>query len=263
MHPHMDKPHSLENITAFINRNIVPASFARLACGDGRYDGDQSKESTRIFGEDMGALAALWKAGNYTSVEDCVRDYRIAKAKVLKNFGTETPEEATLYLHTDGHGDEAHGVYGCGHMKNLANGKHAEMYGLDGVPMNELFQYVLKNANPVVTNLKGDHKEEMVILVHGTDGQVPNHSVRSQDPETGEMHFVVDIDRVNEYYRKLAEVLGNEKITPKALQDAYLNQQGVTAGILAGGKPVVHVAMNAEGKAESITFDDNDVPAIQ
>ncbi len=253
---------SLETIKSFAERNVVAATVETLACGDGRYTKDQNPGGLRMFGGDMGALAAYWqagkKAGRFTSHKDiatCIRDYKEAKVKVLKGYEITGPGADTLYFHTDSHGDEINGKYGCGHMKNLTNGVHKEDYDAEGEDMEALFAYVRdpKNEiNHVVTKLEGVHAEGAVILVKGEGNTVPNHTVRSLDPETGDMNFVVDIDRVKEFFNRMSTALHQSNISADELMGAYIRQQNVTAGILAPNMQMAQVFIDGAGRVTRV-----------
>jgi len=269
----MDKQPTRESVTAFIKKNIVTAKVNLLACGDGRYSKEQSKGGLRMFGGDMGALAAFWKVGKennrFTSVQECVAQYQEAKARALKGFGIPENEARKLYLHTDSHGDEANGVYGCGHMKNLTSGKHAgkDFYDTDDADMRELFQYVVNPDNHIdheLMPLAGTHAEKTVIYVHGAKGSKPSsakYTVNSSD-ETGEMHFVVDYDRVVDYFNRLASALPWEGVTGKSLLDAYQKQELTTARILAPNMQVVHAYITDQNNVEVDFNEEEKVPAI-
>lgn len=239
-----DNHEVIERATAFIKRNIVAANYNRFVCGDGRYPAEVSQGGLRIFGEDTGALAAFWQVGrekgHFTSVADvgkCVQEYKRAKAIALQSLGTVNPDAFKLYLHTDHHGMEE-GTFGCGHMKNLAEGLHTDDYGSSGEELNALFAYIKDPESHIdfeETPLRGKHAEGAIILVDSDD-----FSVNSSD-DTGEMHFVVDMRRVRTYFNRLSTALHVKGIGEENLMSAYLRHQGVTAGILAPGKPVLHV----------------------
>lgn len=257
---------TLETVTVFAKRNVVPSTMEALACGDGRYTSEQLTGALRIFGGDMGALAAYWQAGREeglfgkaTTPEEkekeiahCVNSYLDAKIKVLKGYGIEEPASRVLYFHTDNHGNEAEGIYGCGHMKHLTTGdsKKEEAYGTLQSDMQELFAYVTDDTHGiqyVKTPLAGDHAEKTVILVEGENGQVPEFTIRSLDPETGDMNFVVDVARVKEYFGRLASALMQKGISKRKLWEVYERQQNITAGILAPNMPMVTVYVDENG----------------
>lgn len=259
-HPPMtDNAIVVERATAFIKRNIVPANFNRFACGDGRYPHTESEGGLRIFGEDMGTLAAYWQAGkdagHFTSIKDvgkCVREYQRAKVIALGTLKVTGPEAGRLYLHTDDHA-EGKG-YGCGHMKNLASGEHAATYGAQGKELDAIFQYILDPANNIdhkVTKLHGHHSEGAVILVEGSE----DFSIRSSD-DTGEMHFVVDLARVRTYFNRLSTALHVGGVSEEALMDAYTRHQNVTASILAPGKPMLRARILDKGTVEISRIQD-------
>lgn len=236
----------------FLERNIRETDHKddRLACGDGRYLDSQSQGAIRIFGEDMGVISALWAVEKekklFETPEQCIDEYRKAKSKVFSDFDIDDPY-GTLYFHTDSHAKE-HGGYGCGHMKHLSSGHHTMKYEVDDKDIDKLFQTAISQDHTVVTPLDGDHREEMVILVHGADGKIPKYTTRSFDTRANEMNFIVDFDRVMDYLNRLAKKLNIPGVTGKRLQNSYLQHQKITAGILAEGKPIVHAYIDLSGK---------------
>ena len=273
MQPQTEKPVTKESVTVFIKRNIREASYNRLVCGDGRFTEDQTKGGLHMFGGDMGALAAFWKAGkearHFTSIDQvsqAVEEYRNAKVLALKDLGVSEEDARRLYLHTDGHGDDAHGIYGCGHMKNLSSGNYAGkgLYDTDNQELNALFQYVINPDNHIdheLTQLTGAHAEKTVIYVHGPKGsRKAAYTLNASDAE--EMHFVVDYDRVMEYFNRLSTALHIKEVTADALQKSYQQHELTTAKILAAGKQIVHAYITDKNTVD-IAFDESEkIPAL-
>ena len=282
MSPRTDTLPTRESVTAFIKNNIVDASYARFVCGDGRYTKEQSAGGVRMFGGDMGALAAIWKAGKdldpnrFTPTKEhigeVVRAYQTAKARILgtDEFGNVSDADARrLYLHTDTH---AHGAEsGCGHVKNMANGALAEMYGVEGSDIDAIYQYITNTDNGIdheMTTLLGDHAEQTVMYVHGArpqQGEKPGKARYTLNSLSGsEMHFVVDYDRVQDYFNRLSTALPLfvNGLTAEALQQAYAEQELTTARKLAAKKQIVHVYI-ADDKTFEVDFEESaKVPAL-
>lgn len=251
---------ALERAQAFASRNIITANFKRIACGDGRYADEVSNGGLRMFGEDMGALAAFWRVGKEQGyfhgtqdIGDCVTRYVKAKAEVLKNMEVTDSDAYKLYLHTDSHGKE-HGGYGCGHMKHMTLGAHQgeTEYGISAEEAQALFAYVTDEKHEIphaVTELQGDHGEAGVIFVRSADpdtNKMPAYSLRSLDPTTNEMYFVVDIDGVSRYLNRLTTSLRMENVTAERLYQAYERQQLTTATILAPHAPIFEAKIHGK-----------------
>ncbi len=278
MPPPMDMPPTRESITAFVRNNIVDAKYNRLVCGDGRYRPDQSMGALHMFGGDMGALAAFWRAGkkadpphfnSITDIERCVVEYQDAKVKALSDFGVPETEARRLYLHTDGHGDEANGKYGCGHMTHLSGGVLADKdyYDTDDAEMRALFQYVTTSGkvDHEKTLLNGSHAERSVIYVHGESGskEMPKFTLNSTDTKgSGEMHFVVDYDRTMGYLNRLSTALHIKGITAEALQQSYQKHELTTARKLASGYQVVDVYITDRNNFEVVFDETQKIPSL-
>lgn len=137
----------------------------------------------------------------------------------------ENERDGTLHSHTDDHSKE-HGEVGCGHIKRLI--KEEDMGDLFG----KLAAY--KNKETVLT---GKHEEKGVLLVYSNE-----KSVNSFDPETNEMYFVVDMQRIKEYIEKITPKLSIPHISPEDVWNSYQNQMLATASILAPNQNMFRVS---------------------
>lgn len=285
MAPRTDNLPTRESVTAFIKGNIVPASYKRIVCGDGRYTPDQSKGGLHMFGGDMGAIAAIWKAGkdldpeHFTATDENIRTvvdaYQKAKERILgtPEFGNVPADDARkLYIHTDQHvhGDK---ISGCGHINNMGtNGALAEQYGVPNDDVKKIYQFIKdhKQGEYEETMLEGDHAEQTVMYVHGSrpkQGEQPGraaYTLNSSSADGSEMHFVVDQDRVMEYFNRLSTALPLfvQGLTAEALQQAYAKQELTTAKKLAAGYQIVDVYINDDKTFEIDIQEDNKVPAL-
>ncbi|MDE2025332.1 MAG: hypothetical protein KGJ07_02475 [Patescibacteria group bacterium] len=285
MLPRTDNLPLREQIAAFIGGNIVPASYKRIVCGDGRYTKDQSEGGLHMFGGDMGAIAAIWKAGkalepsrfdasDKNKIREVVQAYQKAKERILgtPEFGSVPPEIARkLYIHTDTH---VHGdmLSGCGHINNMGTNKAlANMYGVENYDIAEIYRFITNGDNHIdheITTLRDDHAEQTVIYVHGPlskQGEKPERAAYTLNSSNGsEMHFVVDHDRVMEYFDRLSTTvpLFVKGLTKEALQQAYKDQELTTAMKLAEGKQIVHVYITDRDKFDIVIDEKEKVPAL-
>lgn len=282
MAPKSDSLPLRERVKRFVTGNIVPASYKRIVCGDGRYTPDQSAGGLRMFGGDMGALAAIWKAGKDAALQSgkqerftptsenirrVVEAYQKAKEIVLgtQEFGRVSAADARkLYIHTDGHAQK--GKSGCGHINNMAtNALLAAQYGVPTADIEAIYKFIMDDNNNIAHEempLGGDHAEETVIKVHGPKtGGDARYSIHSFDGK--EMHFVVDEDRVMKYFNRLSTALHMEGVTAHALQQAYSEQELTTAKKLAEGKQIADVYITDQHTFDIEINDANKVPPLQ
>lgn len=133
-------------------------------------------------------------------------------------------EKEVIYpdYHTDTHTKEHGGRLGCGHIKRLINEEG----------MAKTFEEF--SAKGKETVLEGEHQEKGVLLVYSSD-----YSVNSFDGEN--MYFVVDVGRIEKLFKD-----------PEAFK-TYQDQMGKTAHMLAQGKPMFKVDIDADKKA-SVSF---------
>lgn len=224
----------LEKITEFVKRNTVPADNSKVECSDGRYTPEQSNGAIRVFGADFGILASIVKAakdkGAGMTEEGILSRYQVA----LEH--RENERDGTLHFHTDGHSKE-HGEVGCGHIKRLIKEEG----------MEELFGKLTAYKNKE-TVLMGKHEEKGVLLVYSNE-----KSVNSFDPETEEMYFVVDMQRIKEYIEKITPKLSIPHISPEDVWNSYQNQMLATASILAPNQKMFRVSF--EGEEPEIRFE--------
>jgi hypothetical protein len=277
MQPQKDIFPLREQVERFVKGNIVKASYKRIVCGDGRYTKEQSAGGLRMFGGDMGALAAIWKVGKdadpsyFTPTDENIRRvieaYQKVKEVILgtEEFGSVASDEARkLYIHTDAH---AHGgKSGCGHINNMAtNDVLAANYHVPNADIEAIYKFITNKDNGIVHEelpLGGDHAEKTVIKVHGPKtGGKAEYTLNSFDGS--EMHFVVDEDRVNEYFNRLSTALHMTGITAESLQKSYSDQETTTAIKLAPGYQVVHVYITDQDTFNVDFNEDQKVPHSQ
>lgn len=218
------------DIYNFVKENLVTANNERLACGDGRYEKEESEGAIRAFGADFGivmALAATLKDNDIkVSPDNLVSHYVEAKRKLLG-------DDAVIDYHCDTHNHEE-GNIGCGHIKHASDPKNNGRYGsINALEVQELFLSFTENPASKLTILKGEHKEEGVLFVHSKEKTISSRNKK------GRMFFVVDKDRVDDYIEKITynftEGLSSE-ISVEQVKKNYYLQMSTTAEILGADK---------------------------
>lgn len=225
------------DIWEFVKENLVTADNRRMACGDGRYEIEQSEGGIRVFGADFGIVmafaGALRDEGRNLSPEEIVDMYAKAKREI---YG----EDANLDYHTDTHAKKA-GTIGCSHIAKASDPNHDGLYGsLTHKDILDLYTAFANNPGSRLTVLDGPHQEEGVLFVHGAPGAHDiRYSISSKDRKKGKMYFVVDIDRIDKFIERMAPAFSQglgEPINPKDVKRNYATHMAATANLLGADK---------------------------
>ncbi len=210
---------NLEKITSFVKGNIVDANNSGLECSDGRYTPEQSEGRIRIFGGDFGVVAAIKLAADKKGLNLSIENIfdRHENAILQKSLGRDTR------LHFHGH---------CAHIKTIS-----DEYPWGG----ELYGLFVKAENKKETKLKGEHEEQDILFVRGLD-----KSINSKDADTGESHFIVDADRIKNYFDILPEKLAIMQLTGQDIWDAHVEQMGKPKEAIAADKKIYNVNLKGE-----------------
>ncbi len=229
-----------ERAKHFALNHRVEANNSGSVCGDGRFTHQQSMGFLRAFGGDEGFEAAILGAQNRA----------INEGKVIKKF---TPEELDkIYAEkikvmrgeeseTSVHTDE-HNQIGCGFMRLAMEGIHNHLTADDA---SRLHQAALARLNGKQTVLNGEHEELAVLYV-----QSDKYSVDSRDESTGEMFFVVDLQRSKQLIEQIVPLIGIEGLTADDVWREFVSQMQKTAQQLAGGKEIFELNYNDNSQAE-------------
>ncbi len=231
----------LVKIKEYVLKNKVPAKQGFI-CVDGRYPKGSEFEGmlARPGGNFKGILACLaLKDKHGLTVGRCV-DKGVA---AIESMGL------TFNMHTDQNSDPDNlEAIGCGHIAKAADPKHAKDYGVEAEDVKRALMYLRLKLEGrgyyKMVDLAGEHKEKGVLVVTGK-----NYTVNHYDPERGEMFFVYDKARDEEFGQKLFkkfELPGISLAEFKEIQDKQLQ---VTLGKLAQGLPIYEVDADLEDPA--------------
>lgn len=231
----MDNPDTRKTtIEEFLKRNKVKADNVKAICGDGRFTADESEGFIRMFGGDEGALMAIKGALNRAEINI---DTKELVAKYLQAIKEIRGQDAKIGTHTDEkHAKE--GRVGCGHMAR-AMSIHGLHEFLSMEEAAQIHQAVLSTEHEEVV-LQGEHQEQNVLRVHGTEW-----SVNSSDEHS--MNFVVDIDRATQFLETIVPMLGIYGLQTQDVLHQFESQMDKTAQQLAAGKNIYDVDFDIQG----------------
>jgi len=237
-----------EEVEKFVKENLVTANDRHMACGDGRYEPEQSEGAIRVFGADFGMVmafaGALKDEGTYLDPEEIVERYIRAKRK---EFGA----DATLDYHTDTHASKEGGI-GCGHIAKALDPSHDGLYGsLTYENIKVLYKAFSKHPDSHLTVLKGPHQEKGVLLVRGaSDSHEVRYSVHSKDRK-GNMYFVVDEGRIEKFIDRIVSDFSiglEDLVNAEDVKRNYSLQMQATVKLLGADKLDRHrIAVNEKG----------------
>lgn len=243
----MSKNTTREEIEKFVKENMIPANNSRIECGDGRYTKEQADGAIRAFGGDFGMVmafaASLKDEGTYLDSDEIIARYLRAVKKVRG-------EDTKLYHHTDTH-NHALGEIGCGHAAKASSPQYDGLYGsLTHQDVKDLYKSFAKDPNSNLTILEGEHQEKAVLFVHGGPDDTDIHySINSMDA-SGNMYFVVDMDRINKFIGQVVPLFSDGLLVPakeKDVRENFLKQMQATAGLLASDLDKFKVTIDNTG----------------
>lgn len=246
----MRRPHhykkiisTLAEVEDFVTRNKVPVKKGFI-CVDGRYKSPQHAGMlARPGGNFRGIMVLLALRKNLgLTVGQCV-DRAIG---AVESMGI------SFNMHTDEHADDDDlSAIGCGHIAKAADPHFAKMYHVDPQDVQRALAYLRVKIEGRKyyheAELQGDHQEQGVLVISGKKYTV-NHS----DPKTGEMYFVFDKARDEEYTKKLFEKFDLYKLSLKEFLDINELQLNTTLKLLAKDLPIYEV--NLDEKAPQVKF---------
>lgn len=232
----------------FVRENLVTANDRGLACGDGRYEPEQSRGAIRAFGADMGILmaieATLKDSGIKVSPQVLVDKY----AQIKKDlYG----DEAVLDYHCDEHNHEK-GTIGCGHIAQASKPENDGEYGsINHEDVQELFDAFTSHQDSNLTILNGEHKEVGVLIVK-LHSQNPESrlSVNSKNKK-GKSFFVLDETRTDEHFDRIIPMLASSlevEIDPDAVKKSYSKHVKTTSKLLKAAEKPHFVVIPANQK---------------
>ena len=225
-----------EKIQDYVKRNAIKADSLDGACGDGRPAVEGKVEGrVRKFGSDVGDLMAIRAALNLEGVQisagDLVSKY-LAAVKQIRG------DDSKIEWHTDEESLKS-GKIGCGHAARALTGIQDNLTPQD---VRDIWDAVMATENERAV-LKGgheEHREEAVLLIHGTD-----YSVRTFDGR--HMFFGADVDRGLSFIDRAVPLLGIERLTPEDVREQWLKQMNRTAQALAKGKSMFDINFDVNG----------------
>ncbi len=238
---------NLNQIIDFVKANKVRAKKGFI-CVDGRYSSGYETAGmlARPGGNFRGimVLLALRKKLGLTvgrAVDKAV--------EAVENMGI------TFNMHTDNHVDpDDLDAIGCGHIAKAADPKHAKDYKVDPDDVKKALMYLrikLEGRKYYhMVELSGDHKEKGVLIIDST-----RYTVNHFDPKRGEMFFVFDKVRDDEFLRNLYDHLKISKLSYGDFVKYSDLQLQATLKNLAHGLPIYKVKL--DGHEPEVEFLSN------
>ena len=225
----------------FVERNIIRTEKG-CECVDGRCkhkaEGGYLARPGADFGYVMGLLALRKDGIISTSPTECAQ----------KIYDIVMDDCGEFHMHTDSHAEENEKLTGCGHIMNATIPQNAQDYGVDPEEIKEALKYVRDNnihPKTVEESLKGEHKEEFVIL-----NKSLTHTVNHQDDEdlaNGKMAFVYDAALDEKRIEYLVEKLNIPNLTVENFKGALNKQTQATLVRLALGKEIFITEIDKNG----------------
>lgn len=228
----------IQNITEFVKNNRVKAKKGFI-CVDGRYAAGYSTAGmlARPGGSFRGIMVLLAIRKKLGLTVGRVVDRAV---EAVEGMGI------TFNMHTDNHAnpDDLTSI-GCGHIARAADPKFAPMYKVDPDDVKKALTYLRIKLEGrkyyQMVELKGEHKEQGVLIITGT-----KYSVNHLDTKSKQMFFVFDKARDDEYLHHLYGALRIPRLSYKEfakLSDVQLN---ATLKNLASGLPIFEVNVDRE-----------------
>jgi hypothetical protein len=227
----------IEDITNYVKASVVIAKKG-TKCVDGRYLPNQGHGMLARPGADCGYVMALEAVNRKKNLgltpEQCFN----AVFKAVEKLN------GTFYLHTDEHTDpnphEHHGLIGCGHLAKAGRKIFSWEYDVRSNDVREIVNYA-RNLCQVtdhieMINLAGRHEEKGVLLVHSK-----KYTILADNPKRKKMFFIYDVDRDQEFMRKLVETMNIAEVTLSDMTHEANVQLDATLQNLAVGLPLYEV----------------------
>lgn len=234
---------NINQILEFVKNNKVKSKDGFI-CVDGRYKSNfYAGMLSRPGGNFRGimVLLSLRKKLGLT-VGRCV-DIAV---EAVESMGI------TFNMHTDDH-EKAHDLasIGCGHIAKAEDPEFSKLYKVDPEDVKLALTYLRIKLEGrkyyKLAELEGSHKEQGVLVVTGE-----KYTVNHCDPKSGEMYFVYDKARDEEYTRKLWGRLNLKKLSWKEFSELNEVQLNATLKLLAKDLPIYSVDL--DGKDPEVKF---------
>lgn len=234
---------NIDQVLEFVKNNKVKAKEGFI-CVDGRYKspfyaGMLARPGGNFRGI-MVLLALREKLG--LTVGRCV-DIAV---EAVESMGI------TFNLHTDDHANEHDlAAIGCGHIAKAEDPHFSKLYKVNPEDVKLALTYLRIKLEGrkyyKLAGLEGEHKEQGVLIITGE-----KYSVNHCDLKTGEMYFVYDKERDEEYTRKLWGRLNLKKLSWKEFSELNEAQLNATLKLLAKDLPIYEV--NLDSKDPEVKF---------
>lgn len=227
----------INSVLEFIKRNRVPVKEGFI-CVDGRYKSPfYAGMLARPGGNFRGIMALLALRKKLGLTIGRIVDRAV---DTVEGLGI------TFNMHTDEHEDEGRlSSIGCGHIAKAEDPKTAPLYKVNARDVRLALTYLRIKLEGrkyyKLAELEGEHKEEGVLVVTGK-----NYTVNHSDPKKGEMYFVYDKTRDEEYTHRLWEKLNIPKLTWKDFSEMNQIQLNATLKLLAKNLPIYEVNLDNE-----------------
>lgn len=241
---------SLDGVISYVTSSVVAASNG-TKCVDGRYLPDQTPGMIARPGADGGYVMALEAVNRKKRLGLTPEQSFNAVFKTVKKLN------GTFYLHTDHQVDpNAHthnGLIGCGHLAKAARKGLSWEYDVRSNDVREMIAYARNlcdiSAGVEMINLKGDHQEKGVLIVHGD-----KYTVLADNPKLKQMYFIYDVDRDRAFMKTLVEEMNIKGLTYQdMIREADL-QLDATLQNLAVGLPIYNITF--KGKTPEVQYVD-------
>ena len=247
----------MDTVVSYIGASVVPAHHG-TKCVDGRYLPDQTPGMIARPGADGGYVMALEAVNRKKRLGLTPEQSFNAVFKTVKKLN------GTFYLHTDHHvdpnpdpiGANSHthnGLIGCGHLAKAARKGLSWEYDVRSKDVREMISYARNlcdiSAGVEMINLKGDHKEQGVLIVHGD-----KYTVLADNPKLKQMYFIYDVDRDRSFMKTLVEEMNIKGLTYQDMIKEADLQLDATLQNLAVGLPIYSITFT--GNKPEVTYVD-------
>lgn len=245
-------PSDVAGTLTYVQHNVVKARDGRK-CVDGRYTADTASGMLARPGGDCGYVMALLAINKKKKLgmtpEQCLN----AVYKVICN-----ELDGAFCLHTDHKvdpkdnnlNDRIHQtVIGCGHLAKATKQLLREPYDVDNEDVKKIIAYAKNLAevsnNVEMINLKGEHKEQGVLLIESDSYTVNAFDGKNQ-------YFVYDKTRDDAFMQKLIDKMQLRGVTSDDIKAESDVQLYATLHNLAKGLPLYRVSF--EGNKPTVNY---------